>query len=589
MCKTKSLHFLILLIFIIISCGESKKSNSKLSIDLSALTGAGAGAHGGLLLVGHKLDDSASFSRAYTKNDANPSFELTNGKWEFFLSFWNGSNPLTGSAYCAYSGPHDLNGVEKNISFNTSQEKCSQSIPDGTYASSDSNTLDNNSFPLFTISSCLQDPISCSLPGLSNSFYVTLSSENKNSPVGGLSSLKSNCSTLPGNSLKIPSGEAPGTGGGIFSPTIYLFTSSDCTGPAVVYQFKDGLQKNFTDTDFESKYSFDGTSTITVKLVHNLNSPRSSSSNIRFEQFGTGDDGVSPIGTQTISDFGKIINIPTQNTIILASAQGSSFSIGQEIMWYVTEETTAGSDCGGDLKPGHYGFQRIKNISGDSIEFYGSLRASAITLPSSSYLAAGLCNMQIARVYNYQSIDLNSEIIGLPYSYVERRGGILALRVKDTLIMQDTSMIQTHGAGFITYTPNVNGYAHCIDGAPPCLKFGKGNGTFSGGGITFVTANKLEFNHSISYASIHSSANDGDDGGDTLVTVNELKSNTYALENSNIFSDGSSGLAGRARIFYCQNTSPTQSFIKNFDESVDNGGDPLKSELLFKKNSPLCP
>lgn len=570
----------------ITSCGGEKKSSTEFSIDISALSGSGANASGGLMLIGHRVDDSAIFSKSFKSSDSDPILELDNGKWEFYLSYWNGATPLTGSAFCAYSGPYELNGSETKISFQTSKSNCAQPIADGTYASYDANASDDLSFPTFTISTCLNNASSCSLNGLTKSFYVSLTSENKNTNIQGPGELKSNC-IVPGDLLTLPTGEAPGNGGGIFKPIIYLFTSTDCTGPAVVYEFKDGIQKNFTDTYIKSQYNFSG-STVNLRVVHNLNSPRTNISNITFEQFGTGDDGSSPIGTQTISDFGKIVNIPNQYSVELNSSQGSNFSIGQEIMWYVTEETNAGSDCGGTIKPGHFGFQRIKNITGDSLEFYENLRPSAIALPSGSYLISGLCSMQIARVYNYQSIDLGSEIIGLAYNSIEKRGGILAMRVRDTLKMQDNSSIKSFGTGFINSSPNVNGYAHCIDGAPPCLKMGKGNGTFSGGGVTFVTANKLEFNHSASTASIHSSANDGDDGGDTLVTVNELKSNTYALDNSNISSNGSTGLAGRARIFYCKNTSSPQSFIKNFDEVVDNGGNPVNSELLFKKNSLLC-
>lgn len=475
--KIKTIHILIFTLLFMASCG-GKKSNSKLSIDLSSLTGAGASATGGLLLVGHKLDDSASFSRAYSANDANPVFELENGTWEFFVTFWDGSSNLEGGAHCSYAGPFELNGTEQNISFNTSKAKCTQPIPDGSYVSIDANAANENTFPFFSITSCLLNATSCSNAGLTNSFYVTLTSETKNFPSTGPAFLKSNCH-LPGEQLTIPSGDAPGTGGGILTATIYLFTTTDCTGNPVKYEMKDGLKNNITETDFQTKY-FYSSGVINLKVVHNLST---STSNLAPSPYGNGAQG-NDISIEKNSM--SLINFSADGTT--ATIPSSSFQVGDEIMWHVIKFTTGQYECG-PLKTGQYGFQRIKNITTagyDTLEFFKSIK-DGVDLSSINYTN---CKIQIVKVPNYNNLSISSNqtanSLGSGTS-----GGILVARIKGTLTIDAT--ISASDLGLLNDAFNVD-YYDCSD-ASPCLKMGVVHDSFTGqgGGAIMLFAEKINF------------------------------------------------------------------------------------------------
>lgn len=469
--KIISISFFTLLLFT--SCGGEKKSSAKFSIDISALSGAGSNASGGVMLVGHKLDDSAVFSRSFKSNDSDPVLELDNGKWEFYLSYWVGVAPLTGSAFCAYSGPYELNGSQINISFQTTAAKCHAPLPDGTSVSEDFDTT-TGSWPLVTIKSCLGDPEFCTLQGNTKSFKIRAFNENRNISIPGLNGLTSECNNYSAHpaetQIRVPSGNSADDGT-ILQIEFQLFTTDDCSGQFVSYNFKDGLKTDFSQSDYSSFYSFSDPN-MTISLIHNYATPVAVIDQ-RLAQFGTGADGDATIATT----YASVRNMPSETSFEVASGGTSGLNAGDEIMWYVVSDTSA--YCGAAFKPGFYGFSRIKAIAGNVISFFSSHIPGMISsdLVNSANLdpALNYCVIQLSKVINYNNLTLNSSgiVSSTPYDSSSGKGGIVAFRVKGTLEMQDDSYIKAYKAGFQTVSPDVNYGADCI-GIKPCLKFGNG-------------------------------------------------------------------------------------------------------------------
>lgn len=465
--------FILSLIFALTSCGGDKKSNAKFSIDISALSGTGASASGGILIVGHKLDDSAVFSKAYKSTDSDPVIELPNGQWEFFLSYWDGASPLTGSAKCAYAGPFKLEGTEVNVTFKTTNSNCYSNLPDGTQISEDFDSSNFN-WPLVQINTCLDIPTSCTTDGITKSFKIKLGNETRNVSLSGETSLLSNCYSYTANPIntpvRIPSGSSNG-GGGVLQAEIQLFTSIDCTGNHVKYHFKDGVKNDFTAVDYSSYYNFTNPF-IQLYLNHNYATPVATTDE-KLAQFGTGADGSSPIATT----YASVRAMPSTTSFEVATGGTSGLNPGDEVMWYVVSDS--GAFCTSVFKPGYYGFGRIKNISANTITFFNShiAQMSVSDLVPNTYLdpAFNKCVIQLTKVINYDNLTLNNAGIAAsqPYDSTSGMGGITALRVKGTLEMQSNSFIKAFESGFSEQSPYIN-YATDCSGIRPCLKFGRG-------------------------------------------------------------------------------------------------------------------
>lgn len=568
------------------SCGGTKDhSNAKFEIDISALTGSAASATGGLMLVGHKTDDSVVFSRGYKVGEEDPVLELSNGEWEFYLAYWQGTNLLEGLVKCSYSGRYNFTGGDAIVTFAMGTSDCA-ALPDGTTVSEDLDPNYSNTWPSLNIRSCLGDPEFCTFNGITKSFRIKISSENKNFQQAGVNDLGSICYTDNGsvNStlVRVPTGSAS-DGGGIFKVEVQLFTESDCTGSYVSYNH-EALKKVFNESNHMTFYNYTS-GTVTLNLTHNAASPVTTE-DIPFLQFGSGSDGSSAIAPI----YASVRDFPSASSITVGSSSG--FSEGDEIMWYVTSENGTGA-CGGVLKTGHYGFRRIQNISGNNITFFNLFadNLSTLQLPAAANLdpASNFCIIQITKVVNYSSLTLDTAgIIASTYDSSSGMGGILALRVKDTLELKDNSYLKATATGFMTNSPYTD-YTHCASSTIPCLQMGRGDGSYRGGGITFVAARRLRFSNSAGGALVYASADTSGsgDGGSVRVISDEIRSDTYVLNNSFIYANGfSSGNSGFASVYYCQ-IAGDSALIPSYGQTLASTAP--NSSLEVYKNSRLCP
>lgn len=139
---------------------------------------------------------------------------------------------------------------------------------------------------------------------------------------------------------------------------------------------------------------------------------------------GTGADGALVVTTSMVYDNGAT---PAQasagsTTLVVGSAQG--YSVDDELLVHQTR---------GD---GHYEFRRVAAVSGSTITLDNPLGAA---------YAAGA---QVLRVPNFASVEIASGGRLTTRSWDGSSGGLLAMRVRDTLHVADGGRIDLTGLGF---------------------------------------------------------------------------------------------------------------------------------------------
>ena len=116
------IKILILISLLTFSCGKKKTStSSKISVvsGISALTGQFPG---GVVLFARNLGTGYLLVKNITAGDIEVEFD--NGKYEFLIMGWSGTEMMTGTASCADKGDVNLVGKDITLDFNLQSGDC---------------------------------------------------------------------------------------------------------------------------------------------------------------------------------------------------------------------------------------------------------------------------------------------------------------------------------------------------------------------------------------------------------------------------------------------------------------------------------
>jgi len=235
--KKDSIIYLIILYFILVSCGQVKEQ-TKLKISLAAVTGS-AKFPGGLLFAGKNIETNEKFSRIISAND-NLTLELTNGKWNFYTVGWDGGAIFEGNSLCDQKLNINLNGGEIPLDMNLTQLKCASPAFGNHLTSLNFSPLEFNSCS--GIKKYIQNSpeiipvdLDCAsdesvIIGSDTGYKISILGAENNGPNGEI--LTSTCQTLSSGKvlspLKIPFGVANNNGAGV-NIRIDAYEGGGCT------------------------------------------------------------------------------------------------------------------------------------------------------------------------------------------------------------------------------------------------------------------------------------------------------------------------------------------------------------------------
>lgn len=267
---------LLILSFLAVSCGNKTGTSAvKLKLFQGNIVSA-TPMDGGILLMGKSEDGLNSFRMGLTNSSEAISLVLAKGRWEFAVVTWAGTEgPMTGDNRCAYSGFVDLKDPEVNVSFNLMMARCLADFGRRQFAHSDFIEATGKFFdfipvmcmnPLLTNANC---PSATNNSNFTN-YKVVYRSEKKGEVQGVLNPLSSNCLAI----LTSPRAKIPVIDANNDSPlgaALMFYTTVDCSGNPVVYNFKDGFKNNEqmipNDITFISNNSY---LYINPGLLHNM-------------------------------------------------------------------------------------------------------------------------------------------------------------------------------------------------------------------------------------------------------------------------------------------------------------------------------
>jgi hypothetical protein len=602
-------------LLLITSCGGKGKTSSSFSLTLGAVTGA-ATQNGGVIITGHKLDDSAHIQLGFMPGE-ELSVELENGVWEFAAVSWAGVNneTFTGDHYCGYVPPIDLQGGEENISFNLSASNCDDVIDSGDRFSDPGhfNSAVSDQFRVLRVRSCLSNPASissssCTLAGdkgLTKSYKLIFGDSD-----GIVKSLSSSCYNIEdqdevgeSHNVKIPIGDSNGN---IFSFKIRAFTGLECSGEIVAYPFYDGIFSGLAEENKQSivDNSLDGDNTY-LFLEHN---PLTQTIDIN-PLFGFGNLGEVTLTADfdvPVASYSRIKGINSTDTRLITVDDSSLFLPHEELMWLSNEEGTMGNACSG-FTPGIYGHSRIKSIPDSvTIELYEPIdiynldsgTTETLALPTGTSLSDAtntsmFCSMQLIKFANYENLTVNGgggTVFVKPMAYDKANGigGVLALKVQDTL--------KTEGSN-VTISANEKGRASGdifnYDACPTDKKCAY-LGDNSGGGIIFINAANLEVdgtNTHITSIGANNAGGPGGDGGSILFNGNSVDIN--ATRTLQFFGHGGTGTTlggngGSVSYNYCSSVSTNNGVFSTTDISAGTGS-PDGSIGIEDNDTSFCP
>lgn len=593
----KNITLIFTVLIFVMSCGEKAKTSSSFSISLGALT-SGAPQNGGVIITGHKLDDSANIQLGFTPGE-NLTVELENGMWEFAAVSWVGVNGemFTGDHNCAYVAPIDLKGGDININFNLSPNVCNNIIAGGERFSESSHfsSADPVQFRVLKIRSCIITPAtisgtSCLIGtevGLTKSYRLVYGDQSD----GIVKSLSSSCYNIDDqnedgetHNIAIPIGDSNGT---IFSYKILAFTEDNCGGSVVNYSFDDGIyngsfieNKNvFVDNTLNGEFTY-------LFLEHNPLS-FSLSHNPLFG-FGSLGEVINNTSVQlTVSDYARIKGINSADTRIITVDDTSMFSPHEELMWLSNEEGIGGGDCS-DFIPGVYNTVRVRHIiDATTLELYTPINhyklddgsIDVLNIPTAGLLTSStggssFCSMQFIKMYNYENFTIDGGgatnfVKPLAYDKANGVGGVLALRVKNKLETMGSNVTisadEKGRASSDTYS-----YSSCPIGKK-CAYLGNSGG----GGIIFISAANLDLgagNTTLTSSGVANGAGAGGSGGSIILKSHSI--DLVSATNLQFTASGGNGSTiggegGVVQYSFCLNAS---SIDGSFGVTDVNGG-----------------
>jgi hypothetical protein len=274
------------------SCGKSisDKKTSKVRFSNSAIL-SGIPQNGGILVLGHRLDDAHAFMIGLPDANINKELDLDKGPWEFFAIGWEGDSgtgnrQLTGANRCGYVGVIDLNLDNQNIVFNMNKVNCTIPIPgeaDPITSIDYVEPSDPTKFKRVEVRTCLTIPVTPSATdctsgngeGLALSYQIEYFGgiEKDHIEVETESSLFSACKGIFDTpTLRIPVGDGNDS---FLRPVLLTYTNATCSGQPIVYDFHDG-DFNSTNSHPDKESLVDGiiVPAHTILFVeHNSNTP----------------------------------------------------------------------------------------------------------------------------------------------------------------------------------------------------------------------------------------------------------------------------------------------------------------------------
>jgi hypothetical protein len=267
--------FLLILISIVtISCGsKSDAGKASFKLTLGNLTAANASNFpGGLLIAGHRLDDSQSFTLAFTDGLV---LELQKGTWEFATVGWTmaANGPMTGPQKCSYQLV-EVRDDNQAITFNMNEANCRTAVANDGKQFTDSlfykltNSSGTVGFKKLQVGFCSNigtNQICTPETGtpIVQSLRISIPANLKGISVGAALPLVSNCisvstvsGTLTQTILTLPYGGKTG----FLRTDISLFSSSDCSGVPNKIIYDHGLAEpiiGVSNMSFSNTYNGD--------------------------------------------------------------------------------------------------------------------------------------------------------------------------------------------------------------------------------------------------------------------------------------------------------------------------------------------
>lgn len=240
---------LLVLSLMAVSCGDKKGTSAvKLKLFQGNIVTATA-MDGGILLMGKSEDGVNSFRMGIASPAEAISLVLAKGRWEFAVVSWMGTEgPMTGENRCAYSGFVDLKDPEVSVAFNLTMARCLADFNGRQFAHSDYMEATGKFFdfiPVMCLNSTLTNANCPSAINNSNftNYKVVYQPEKKGDVQGVINPLSSNCLAI----MTSPRAKIPVIDANNDSPlgaTLMFYTTADCSGNPVVYNFKDGFKNN---------------------------------------------------------------------------------------------------------------------------------------------------------------------------------------------------------------------------------------------------------------------------------------------------------------------------------------------------------
>lgn len=603
---------ILIMIFCVLfsaSCAKSKHTTqTKLSIfsGQSGQLASGIQMSGGVIIIGHTLNDTDKFKIALHDASDEKVLNLRKGKWEFAAIGWDGASPFQGNNRCAYVGDVDLNADDMAITFNLDYATCA-GIPNHGAVFSNVNFMDSNTnpnqFKPINFKSCdtlifPSDPAdrtaaNCTGVGLTGSFMFAAMGGQEGANAQAFPPLPTSCYTsLDANgllltNLRLPVGNyVNGKKENITEFGLFLFQTTDCSGPAVQAHIKDGMYTGINEANMKIRAE-NSASYNTLYVEHNSSTI---SNNVGYNPYGYGKDGVlnvTSVINQTQESYGHITGITANPPTITiagnsaASTPGFAINNGDEIIWFVNSES--GPGCGGGFVPGMFGFVRVvgKVTSTDTtFTLEKSITEYMLSAPNPGVMTTLAipanfntpCSMQIVRVPQYKDIlvsGTSAALIAFPYNAGNGYGGILPLKVSNKI---NISTSATNGFGLGATGKGNNGVMQTLCGASGkrCLKMGDLNSGpgGSGGGIVLARINEIHFETSAGDFSINSDGAAGttsQSGGNGGMVITKIGKITFAgssatpsiLQSVNLGLKGAGGAAdgnlGSSHFEYCEN------------------------------------
>ena len=194
---------------------------------------------------------------------------------------------------------------------------------------------------------------------------------------------------------------------------------------------------------------------------------------------------TTPVGSSGLGGmYARVSDIdktdPLNTKLSHTSSFTNGFGIGEEVLVHVIgagdqgpSTPSCGFHNGQPITPGTFVFTRVldegtspKFIKVPKGTFLDSISVSASPGDYTATAGTSFCTLQMVKVIQFKSLDLNATITANDYTYDANGGGVMAFRVNETLTLDTNAGLNATGKGFA--------------GATGTGQFGEGTGGTAG-------------------------------------------------------------------------------------------------------------